>query len=1178
MVLTICLPAGSAFAQSSAPRPQVAPAASVDLSLDGNDWRMSSFDLDQGEGKGASTENFDDRTFRSVTVPGDTQVQAGFTGVDGFRESKGLLDVNRKEWWYRKQFAAPSKVPDTRTRLLFEGSDYFTTVWLNGRLLGTHEGAYTSFSFDVTGLLRYGQANLLAVKVTHPWIPKDRALVEYLNGDFSMTEPWALPVLSKPPSYIDVRWDALPSEGNAAYPMGIWRDVHLQTSGTLTISDLHAETMSIAPDGSAMLHLSATVSNAESQPAARRIDLTLQPANFAGAAQAIPALSVTALPGQTTVEADVRVPDAHLWWSWDKGPQNLYDLKASFAAQGSIPGAERDIRIGIRTVTRDPDMAYRVNGQKLFVKASWFPIESFYRSEATAQDYERDLRLFMNANYDLLVNFTVVEKPEFYDLCDRLGILVVEEMPFAQFGPQQILDKDSPRREPFLEQARTQITQIVTTQRNHPSIMEWAPLAEAHDKNNGDRWGINNLQPDQAGYDTFIAQMKAIVTRLEPTAIFHPSLCDLGEQHYWMAEAGARYIHSNYQEHFDVSTGFVSEYGSISMPSFENIGKYLTPEQQWNPNLSAERRWFGLPIDTTAYSAWTSFFSDGLYSMLYRNAHFIDRDPRSAKELVQDTQLYQAFLMRYAAEAYRRKKYDPINGIRNWDFVELAPGSRFGTVDFDRVPKIAYWYLKHAQAPVAISFAYKEALESQLAGSHWSAPLWIINDFNHPVTGTIHARLLTLTGDVVSSTDYPVSVPSDGKLMAGTFSLTLPQAAGVYVLRASLTSSSAGADPVEETSFVKVVPPAFSGSHRVLLIAQKKYAAPIQKIIEALGVAVDLYDENAIDRMATDLNDGAAIHARYDVIWLGSFEALAKVLSKETATALVAAVKAGSGFIHTGGPGSFHGGQGHSGLVEATDLDALLPVQISGHEDTNFGPHSFDDTYDSQPYLHDITPDPNVPAKDTESLDLLRHYGLLGFNRVTSRPASHTLLSIASQPLLTTGSYGQGKTVAFTGFTPAGTDETALPIDQYLVAIPQIRAYFAEFADLLAEAMPQPQPPAPGLLAAHEKPLFQSLKEQPETELEVTRVSPIENGDGSLRCRVRITSKQGYAHLVHLQMAWKQSGSEAYLTGLTDNDFELLPKESKEVEVQWRRQATAPNAGGKLIVSAMNSRTTSLPL
>ncbi len=89
-----------------------------------------------------------------------------------------------------------------------------------------------------------------------------------------------------------------------------------------------------------------------------------------------------------------------------------------------------------------------------------------------------------------------------------------------------------------------------------------------------------------------------------------------------------------------------------------------------------------------------------------------------------------------------------------------------------------------------------------------------------------------------------------------------------------------------------------------------------------------------------------------------------------------------------------------------------------------------------------------------EGLELLRHYGLIGFNQVTARAGSRTELSIAGEPLLVTGKYGAGKTVAFTGFTPAADAYSALPIDQYLIAEPQGRAYFVLFADMLADVMP----------------------------------------------------------------------------------------------------------------------------
>ena len=116
------------------------PVAAVDVSLDGSDWRVGSFDFDEGVKAGAPAESFNDSAFKAVTVPGDTQIQAGFSGVERWFESKELIAVNAHEWWYRKHFHAGAKAAAGVTHLVFDASDYFTTVWLNGQLLGTHEG------------------------------------------------------------------------------------------------------------------------------------------------------------------------------------------------------------------------------------------------------------------------------------------------------------------------------------------------------------------------------------------------------------------------------------------------------------------------------------------------------------------------------------------------------------------------------------------------------------------------------------------------------------------------------------------------------------------------------------------------------------------------------------------------------------------------------------------------------------------------------------------------------------------------------------------------------------------------------------------------------------------------------------------------------------------------------
>lgn len=1141
--------------------------SACDSTLDESDWRMGSFEMGAGERAGAATPSFDDSSFRVVTVPGNTQLQTGFTNVDQIYNSKELIAVNEKEWWYRKSFKVGPKQPGTVNRIVFDGVDYFARVWLNGHLLGSHEGAYAPFSFDVTSLLKYGEINVLAIKVTHPWIPPDgRSPREYIDGEVNSPG-----------------WDATPGEGSAALSMGIWRSVHLCTSGPVMISDLFVETRSIAADGSAMLRIEATLDNTTDEAQFRKVELVIHPSNFAGPTQDFPALIVKAPPGETKAETEVRVPNAQLWWSWDSGRQNLYELDASFAPQDGLPGDQRKVRFGIRTITRRPDMGYWLNGRRLFIKGAWFPIENFFSSIPTEEDYERDLRLARDANLNMLVNFTVVEKPDFYDLCDQLGILVVDELPFPQQGPERVVDMDNPRREPYLRQARLQMSEIVTELRSHPSIIEYSPLAEVHDKGTG-KWGTDGMLFDQEGYETFVAQVKSIVTELAPGTIFHPSLCDLGEEHFWYAAAAQRWQTGSYEDFFDAKAGFVSEYGSMSMSSYENLGRYLTPKQQWDTDMPNSVRLFGLPISTNAYAYLSSNQFDGLYSMLYRTENYVDNHPRSARELVTDTQLYQAFIMRYAAEAFRRKKYDPIMGIRFWDFLELGPGFHHAILDYDRVPKIAYWYIKRAQAPIAISFAFKDALASQLAGRPWAAPVWIINDTEHDLSGTVHAELLTLQGQQVAAKDFATFVAADSKAMAGIFSLTLPELPGVYVLRASLQGAQEN-DPVTETSYIKVVPPAFPGSQRVLLIAQSEYATPIATMLEGLGLDVDIYGQNRLAAMASDFRDGAAIHAKYDVIWLGDFNSLSTLLPPSADLALRDAVRSGTGLIITGGAASFHGAGEGAAVMEGTALSSAFPVTVSGPDDLIMGGYSMDDTLPTHSLIHDIAAANNSSEEDTATIqakELLQHFGLPGFNQVSARSGSQTVLTIAGQPLLVTGTYGAGKVAAFTGLTPAGngyaTSSGTSSLDDLFVEEPAYRAYFVTFATLLKDVLAGDPQLSPNLLQEHEMPLFETLKDLQQTQLTASKIGDCEN-DGELRsCKVRIANSSGYAHLVHLRVDWSAAGRRPYLIEFTDNDFELLPNESREIVVEWRSKVHSEVPNGELIVDAANAQQVRLTL
>src|SRR5215469_16556764 len=495
---------------------------------------------------------------------------------------------------------------------------------------------------------------------------------------------------NQPPFFFGPYWDGIPADGNAAFPMGLSRDVRLVRSGFSVIDDLFVSTKSLNPDGSATLGMSGTLKNYAPGDVKATLKLQISAENFQGESITLPSQTLTLHPGENAVSLQANVNDAKLWWTWDLGDQNLYKLSAALVLENNNVSDTRQTVFGIRTIALKSDMSYWLNGRRLFLKGAWYPMSDYYGSKPTRERFEKDLLLFRAANLNHLVAFTVVEKPDFYDLCDRFGILEIFELPFNQDGPVDVLSYSNPRREIFIRESLRQVGQIIVALRNHPSIIEWAAFAEAHAK--GGDWGVGKWDFEQYGYGPYSEAIGKLVADLDPGAVYHPSLCDMGEQHFWMGNAGMGNTDS-YNQHFHAHTGFVSEYGSLSLPTLDSLKKELSPEDMWSDQNKGLSDWHDLPINVSAYSYLSSFDYDGVASLLDRVNQYADRHVRSVQDLVDDSQLYQAFLMKYATEAYRRKKYEPINGTRFWDYGEVWPGIRWGIVDYFRVPKMSYYYV-----------------------------------------------------------------------------------------------------------------------------------------------------------------------------------------------------------------------------------------------------------------------------------------------------------------------------------------------------------------------------------------------------------------------------------------------------------------------------------------------------
>jgi len=1152
--------------------------------LSGGDWKLGSMGIGEGEKHAAFLPTFDDSSFRTALVPGEVQLQLGLKGMDLYYQSKTLSLVNQKEWWYRKSFIVAREQAGKLVRLRFDGADYFATVWLNGEKLGEHEGGNTAFWFDVSSKLKYGDKNLLVVKVTCPWVPEGRAFTEYLKGSYGLTVPDSVLKFSGMPSYLGPKWDGVPGYGNAVFPMGLPRDVKLLISPREVIDDLFVWTKAINADGSATLEVSGKILNSGSQERPAALDLEIAPETFSDAPVKLASQSLSLRSGENSFKAEVIVPQAHFWWTWDLGKPDLYRLKAAISPAGGTP-TRQEVVFGIRTIARKPDMSYWLNGQRLFLKGAWYPMADYYGSQPTRQIYEKDLLYYRAANLNSIVNHTVVEKPEFYDLCDHIGILIIVQMPFNQFGPLDVLSPSNPRKDIFMRSALRQVGEIVTEHRNHPSIVEWAPLAEAHEKGGG--WGIGTVSFKDYDYDSFVQAIGNLVGRLSPGAIFHPSLCDLGEQHFWMADAGMRFFGGGYQEHFNARTGYVSEYGSVSLPVIESLRKELSPQDLWSTENSASPRWFNLPINLSAYAYLTSFEYDGLWSTLERVNQFVDRHVKSAQELVDDSQIYQSFLFKYATDAYRRKMHKPINGVRIWDFKEVWPGIHWCFLDYFRVPKMSFYYLKRSQERFALNFAYEEALESQVSGKPLEIPVWVVNDYRREMAVDVQCRILDLKGQTVWTRTFSGKIGSDESREMGVVSWVTPDTSGIYVLRGQ-ASEKEGGEKAEDSAFIKVTPKLFSRQLRLLLIGENKYTLPLAKMALAMGLSVDVISEDSIQRLA-ELRDAAGIRKTYDAVWLASFESLWKFLDDATANGLKEAVRQGVGFIHTGGPGSFHGGFGGGACLDFTPLAEVLPVHLESRNDLVYGPgqETRADPAQFAP-IKEIQTE-GQPAEKW-SVTLLRAYGLPGFNAVDLKPGSEEPMSIAGRPLLVTGHYGEGKTVIFTGFTPSYTEERAdwdpkvvypYMLDQELVADPANKAYFDLFMRMLAEATGER--PAAGfdaLIASRDKPLFEMLKDLPPAAVGLPPEVKAKVSGNKATIPLTFANGPQYARLVRVRIDWEtRAEGNPDLLLFSDNYFDLLPGEKRDLEI--RVSASTGTLGpiqGKLVVAGSNVPAMQIPI
>ncbi len=348
--------------------------------------------------------------------------------------------------WYRRTFTVPEKwnwSADKKRMLLHFGAvDWDATIWVNGREVGNHKGGYDPFTLDITDALNQGAQEEIVLSV---WDPTNTG-----------TQPRGKQVL-KP--------------GGIWYTAvtGIWQTVWLEP-----VASAHIESLKIAPDFDKSAVTVQVPAASGAGKSTVRVDI-LDGTKVVQSGE----ITVEGGSGSTKPTLSLKVPNAK---PWTPDSPFLYDLRLTLLQDGK-PVDEVRSYFGMRKISLGKDengiLRLCLNNKPLFqygpLDQGWWP-DGLYTAptdEALKYDIEVTKKLGMN----LARKHVKVEPDRWYYWCDKLGLLVWQDMPS---GDRFIRtnDPDIKRTEESAKQYDTELTRIIEAFRNHPSIVMWVPFNE----------------------------------------------------------------------------------------------------------------------------------------------------------------------------------------------------------------------------------------------------------------------------------------------------------------------------------------------------------------------------------------------------------------------------------------------------------------------------------------------------------------------------------------------------------------------------------------------------------------------------------------------------------------------------------------------------------------------------
>jgi exo-1,4-beta-D-glucosaminidase len=701
-----------------------------------DDWRMQSSLTDNASGAKISQKDFPVKNWYKITVP--STIIAGLLtnneyNFDPFyaKNFEKLADKRLDHtWWFRKEFVLPASEKNKNVILKLHGINYKANVWLNGVLIADSssiKGPFRIIELDITKQIRYAEENVFAIEILRPFNPNKR------DGDLAI-------------DYAD--WIHYPPDYNG----GIVNNVEIKTYDQVGIKYPLVTTRFDLPSlDVAHLQVDAELVNYTDKEkdvvVKGKINDDIQ---FQQKVHLVPN-EKKQVSFNSADYPQLNIKNPHIWWPWQYGEPQLNRIEISLVRDGNVSNTISE-HFGIREITskliNNHSREFIINGKRIMLRgAAWSP-DIFQRHSKERE--ERELKLVRDMNMNIVRSEGKLEDDNFYDLCDKYGLLVMTG--WMCCGAWQYPENWNSAERAV---AMASDSSVMYWLRNKACIMVWLNGSDMPPRD-------SSVEKDFLSIESYLKWPNPIIGTADASkskvsgysGVKMNGPYDWVPPIYWETDSNK----------YGGSWSFATEISpGPSIPPYESLIKFIPKDSLWYTNSD----WL-YHCGTMQFSN-TKIFDTALNERYGKSS--------SIQEYLTKAQLQNYEGHRAMMEAYGLNKYNTATGVVQWMLCNSWPSLIWHTYDYYLYPAGTYFGMKKSMEPLHVMY------------SHKSNEVDIINSLLEKFTGLIvRADVYNLDGTLKYSNEITTSVDEDGIKKC----FVIPPIAGlskVYFLRLSLKDS-----------------------------------------------------------------------------------------------------------------------------------------------------------------------------------------------------------------------------------------------------------------------------------------------------------------------------------------------------------------------------------------------------